>query len=562
MNRVIFGITAAGVSALTVYHWYSARKREVISSTDVDNLNGRSSVYPHVLSETGIREGYSRVHIHSQYTDTWNGPSTSLEILAKGNEVANNSLDSNEIWRCQRKHFYCEYNGCWPSDHSYVCDGQNHCRNDRDEQYCDQVCKDGFKCGRQCIPNELVCNGNFDCLGKPFTLFFLVPAGYDNMCQQFTNSSGNFSSLIIPKPVNEIRSDRMSDIVRKTAVLISVEPNHQIWLTFEKCVTSENKHFVKIYDGPYSTSPLLLSRSGSLSPFSVRSSSNELYVEFPSYYDVTYGITAVYSSINATSEPFILGCGGYIKGEGVISTPTYSANPDIADCFWFLETKNSEDTIVLSNSDFLSYQRMKLISTTARSSEYDHYGRWQNPSPVSTVPPLAESPSLIIHDGWSTEGLVLYDGEAKDQRRAVAYSISNKMMVHLTSPEIREQPAFSWTVSRISTPQCNHTFDGSNGIIKSPNYPLVYSHLSDCRWNIDVKSGLKIRLLFAFFETQDQADFLYVYDGPTVYSKLLLEKSGSITPFEITSTSNQVLLRFLTDANTAFPGFLVVYSTV
>ncbi|KAK4009919.1 hypothetical protein OUZ56_019062 [Daphnia magna] len=498
----------------------------------------------------------------SLYTDTWNGPSTSLEILAKGNEVANNSLDSNEIWRCQRKHFYCEYNGCWPSDHSYVCDGQNHCRNDRDEQYCDQVCKDGFKCGRQCIPNELVCNGNFDCLGKPFTLFFLVPAGYDNMCQQFTNSSGNFSSLIIPKPVNEIRSDRMSDIVRKTAVLISVEPNHQIWLTFEKCVTSENKHFVKIYDGPYSTSPLLLSRSGSLSPFSVRSSSNELYVEFPSYYDVTYGITAVYSSINATSEPFILGCGGYIKGEGVISTPTYSANPDIADCFWFLETKNSEDTIVLSNSDFLSYQRMKLISTTARSSEYDHYGRWQNPSPVSTVPPPAESPSLIIHDGWSTEGLVLYDGEAKDQRRAVAYSISNKMMVHLTSPEIREQPAFSWTVSRISTPQCNHTFDGSNGIIKSPNYPLVYSHLSDCRWNIDVKSGLKIRLLFAFFETQDQADFLYVYDGPTVYSKLLLEKSGSITPFEITSTSNQVLLRFLTDANTAFPGFLVVYSTV
>lgn len=58
MNRVIFGIAAAGVSALTVYHWYSARKREVISSTDVDNLNGRSSVYPHVLSETGIRGKY------------------------------------------------------------------------------------------------------------------------------------------------------------------------------------------------------------------------------------------------------------------------------------------------------------------------------------------------------------------------------------------------------------------------------------------------------------------------------------------------------------------------
>ncbi|XP_059350844.1 uncharacterized protein LOC132087880 [Daphnia carinata] len=49
MNRVIFGI-AAGVSALTVFHWYTARKREVISSAEVDSLNGRSSVNPHVLS--------------------------------------------------------------------------------------------------------------------------------------------------------------------------------------------------------------------------------------------------------------------------------------------------------------------------------------------------------------------------------------------------------------------------------------------------------------------------------------------------------------------------------
>ncbi|KAI9558831.1 hypothetical protein GHT06_015620 [Daphnia sinensis] len=503
-----------------------------------------------------------RLEMSSQYTDTWNGPSTSLEILAKGNEVsANYSIDSNDVfWRCQRKHFSCYSYDCWPSSHSYVCDGQNHCYNGRDEQYCDPVCKDGFKCGRQCIPKDLVCNGKFDCLDgsdEDYT------CSYGNMCQQFTDTSGEFSSLKIPKPANEISSDRISDIVRKTVVLISVQPNHQIWLTFKKCVTFENKHFVKIYDGPYSTSPLLFSRSGSLSPFSVRSSSNELYVEFPSYYDVNYGITAVYSSMNATNEPFVTGCGGYIKGEGVISTPAYSTNPDITDCYWFLETKDSEDTIVLSNSDFVSYQRMKSISTTVRTSEYNPYGGWQHPTPTSTVPPPAESPSLIVYDGWSTEGLVLYDGEAKDQRRAVTYSISNKMLVHLTTPEIREAPAFSWTVSRISTPQCNHTFDGSSGIIKSPNYPLVYSHLSDCRWNIDVKPGLNIRLLFGFFETQDQADFLYVYDGPTVYSKLLFEKSGSVTtPFEITSTSNQVLIKFVTDANTAFPGFLIIYSTV
>lgn len=72
--------------------------------------------------------------------------------------------------------------------------------------------------------------------------------------------------------------------------------------TFEIAATIQQLIYIdiylQIYDGPYSTSPLLLSRSGSLNSFSVRSSSNELYVEFPSYYDPTYGITAVYSTVS------------------------------------------------------------------------------------------------------------------------------------------------------------------------------------------------------------------------------------------------------------------------
>jgi hypothetical protein len=74
-----------------------------------------------------------------------------------------------------------------------VCNGENNCIAGRDENYCDQnvsqkknnyltrsltylliamksylytsqICKDGFKCGRQCIPKELVCNGQHDCV--------------------------------------------------------------------------------------------------------------------------------------------------------------------------------------------------------------------------------------------------------------------------------------------------------------------------------------------------------------------------------------------------------------
>ena len=69
------------------------------------------------------------------------------------------------------------------------------------------------------------------------------------MCQQFTNASGYFSSRLFPKPEFEIHSDRILDIVKKTVVLISVQPNHQIWLTFNKFVTYKDQHFIKVLQG-------------------------------------------------------------------------------------------------------------------------------------------------------------------------------------------------------------------------------------------------------------------------------------------------------------------------
>ena len=158
---------------------------------------------------------------------------------------------------------------------------------------------------------------NLDDLGI-YDFFILFDAVYANLCQHLTDSSGNFSSHSIPRPANEIHSERAIDAAMKTTILISTLTHQQIWLSFKKCVTLEHQHFVnvifffqtvaknpahlktfQIYDGPYSTSPLLLSTSGSVKPFSVRSSSNELYLEFPSYYQTHYGITAFYTSVSS-----------------------------------------------------------------------------------------------------------------------------------------------------------------------------------------------------------------------------------------------------------------------
>ncbi|XP_046645173.1 CUB and sushi domain-containing protein 3-like isoform X1 [Daphnia pulicaria] len=512
----------------------------------------------------------------SQYTETWNGPMISANVFTRGNE-ANFSFESNSYnsWLCPKKHFICNH-GCASSEHgriaAYVCNGENNCIAGRDENYCDQnICKDGFKCGRQCIPKELVCNGQHDCVNGSDEEY--SSCTYSNVCQHFTNSSGSFSSITFPKPANEIHSERDFDAARKNSVLISVQPNHKIWLAFEKCVTFENQHFVNIYDGPYSTSPLLLSYSGSVKPFSVRSSSNDLYVEFPSYYYPNYGITAFYTSMKSTNESFVPDCGGYINGEGIISTPNYLLNTNISDCYWFIDARQNEDTILLtmSNSALLSSsQELGAASRSELSSDDDYANNYYDhqittTSSTTMLPPRNDPPpSILVYDGWSSSGTVLYDSETfNEQRGKNIYSISNKMMVRSKAPVVRSNFVSSLKVSKISTPQCNHKFEEPNGIIKSPNYPLLYPNVTDCRWSIEVDPSSKVRLLFAFFETQEGADFLYVYDGPTVYSNLLFEKSGSVkTPFQVDSTTNKILIRFTSDGEISFPGFFNVYSSV
>ncbi len=63
--------------------------------------------------------------------------------------------------------------------------------------------------------------------------------------------------------------------------------------------------------------------------------------------------------------------------------------------------------------------------------------------------------------------------------------------------------------------------------------------------------------LYIFFKSSQ------VYDGPTINSQLLLEKSGSEPlPFAVNSSTNEVLVRLTSDEAKAFPGFLAVYSTL
>lgn len=82
---------------------------------------------------------------------------------------------------------------------------------------------------------------------------FVIPrqTDYSISCGQITGDSGELTSIhfraIVDTHGNEfnIHPSYQFGPARKTIVLITVQPNHIIWLHFKKFATEEN-HFIKV----------------------------------------------------------------------------------------------------------------------------------------------------------------------------------------------------------------------------------------------------------------------------------------------------------------------------
>uniref|UniRef100_A0A8C1SNY0 CUB and Sushi multiple domains 3a n=1 Tax=Cyprinus carpio TaxID=7962 RepID=A0A8C1SNY0_CYPCA len=112
---------------------------------------------------------------------------------------------------------------------------------------------------------------------------------------------------------------------------------------------------------------------------------------------------------------------------------------------------------------------------------------------------------------------------------------------------------------QVQCPAHDVRFD-SSGVILSPGYPDSYPNLQMCSWSINVEKGYNITLFFEFFQTEKEYDILEVFDGPTIHSQTLSTLSGDLpTPFNITTTGHQLLLRWSADHGTNKRGFRIRY---
>uniref|UniRef100_A0A8C6ZD32 CUB and Sushi multiple domains 2 n=1 Tax=Nothoprocta perdicaria TaxID=30464 RepID=A0A8C6ZD32_NOTPE len=104
---------------------------------------------------------------------------------------------------------------------------------------------------------------------------------------------------------------------------------------------------------------------------------------------------------------------------------------------------------------------------------------------------------------------------------------------------------------------CGGNVTTQNGTVYSPGFPNQYPNSQDCTWLLTVPVGYGIHLNFTLLQTEPYNDFITIWDGPQQTAPQLGVFTGNSAKKSAQSSSNQVLMKFHSDA--ANGGIFAIY---
>lgn len=159
--------------------------------------------------------------------------------------------------------------------------------------------------------------------------------------------------------------------------------------------------------------------------------------------------------------------------------------------------------------------------------------------------------------------IALHDGPGK------LFVPGNAASVRFLQAEGKPPPAFAldYYVETIdsSTLFCSGTryYELEKGSISDGSEAMPYANGGNCKWQIRVKEGKRIRLRFSAFDTQAATDFVYLFDGESTRMEEIIGRfSGPGIPPVVTSRTNQVLVWFVTDSRVTGDGWTLEFEAV
>ncbi|KAL3836256.1 hypothetical protein ACJMK2_021695 [Sinanodonta woodiana] len=315
--------------------------------------------------------------------------------------------------------------------------------------------------------------------------------------------------------------------------LITGSPGLVIRLTFNtfsmESHPSCNYDYVEVYDNSTVVPSSKLGRyCGSMYPPTLTSTNNVMVVLFVSDSSLAHeGFSASYVALNASTL-----CGSELTAStGVITSPNFPNNyPHQRECVWTIVAPFGNQ-ILLNITDFEVENHLNCI--------YDYLE--------------------IRNGGFATSPLVgTYCGTNIDR---IIVSHSNRMYLKFKTDNTQSARGFRLSYDSTAT-GCGGDLSTPTGSFVSPNYPMPNGHNAECFWRIQVSRGSTIQLVFVDLDVETHASCAYDYvevRETNALGRLLGKFCGTSVPDPISSTTNQLWVKYRTDLSVAGRGFHAFY---
>lgn len=180
---------------------------------------------------------------------------------------------------------------------------------------------------------------------------------------------------------------------------------------------------------------------------------------------------------------------------------------------------------------------------------------------------------LESHANCSTDYLELYDGPQRMGRFCGAVippsgsTTGSRLQVLFHTDGVGQGERgfqMQWLVHG-----CGGELSGDTGTFSSPGYPVGYPANKECIWYIHSSPGSSIQLTIHDFDVEYHAtcnfDVLEIYGGPDFHSPRIAQlcvRRSAENPMQVSSTGNELALRFKTDSSVNGRGFNVSWRAV
>ncbi|KAM6215214.1 cubilin [Rhynchocyon petersi] len=286
---------------------------------------------------------------------------------------------------------------------------------------------------------------------------------------------------------------------------------------------------LEVYGGPDFHSPRitqLCARRTSENPMQVSSTGNELAIRFKTDSSING------RGFNVSWQALPGGCGGIFKApSGAIHSPNYPRPyRSNTECAWVIEVERNY-RVLLNFTDF----DLEL-----------------------------QDSCIMAYDGFDSTTTRLANVCGRQQLTNPITSSGNTLFVRFQAGASGQNRGFQ---ARFSQGKCccgGFLLTSASDTISSPLFPATYPSNQNCSWIIQAQPPFNhITLSFSHFELEGSTDcshdFLEILDGSNLDAPLRGRYCGSSMLHPITSFSNALTLRFVSDSRRSYAGFHATY---